>query len=226
MSCREHASLVDYARGVAMEADRRVALEHHVATCPRCAQAFERERALSAELGRLASEALLNGASSHVAQAVIRAFDEAWVAGRPDRSRVSNASVGRWSAGRIAQFAAVAALVTVTCVAGAWWLLARHPDPQPTKDSTTPNTPASIRVAATGGDSANPPRVRVTETDPAVASFETSPRASVVAPKRRVAVRSRPREDASEFVPWPNAEALPAFESGELLRLDLPSSML
>ena len=41
-----------------------------------------------------------------------------------------------------------------------------------------------------------------------------------------MATLPRSRPDASEFVPWPSAEALPAFESGELLRLDLPSSLL
>jgi len=34
------------------------------------------------------------------------------------------------------------------------------------------------------------------------------------------------QEEASEFVPWPGAAALPAFESGELVRTELPASVL
>jgi hypothetical protein len=48
------------------------------------------------------------------------------------------------------------------------------------------------------------------------------------------AVRARPRRATasprpvrpSEFVPWPGAGTLPSFESGELVRLDLPVSVL
>jgi len=34
------------------------------------------------------------------------------------------------------------------------------------------------------------------------------------------------QEEVSEFVPWPGAAALPAFESGELVRTELPASVL
>jgi hypothetical protein len=33
-------------------------------------------------------------------------------------------------------------------------------------------------------------------------------------------------ERASEFVPWPGAASLPAFESGQLVRTELPASVL
>jgi hypothetical protein len=35
-----------------------------------------------------------------------------------------------------------------------------------------------------------------------------------------------PSLDVSDFVPWPGAQAWPPFESGELMRVDLPVSAL
>lgn len=38
--------------------------------------------------------------------------------------------------------------------------------------------------------------------------------------------RSGAEEETSAFVPWPGAAALPAFESGQLVRTELPASVL
>lgn len=37
---------------------------------------------------------------------------------------------------------------------------------------------------------------------------------------------AEPVDGFSEFVPWPGAESLPRFESGQLVRMDLPTSVL
>ena len=255
MSCREHEAVVEYARGVTLEPDRAAAVERHIAACPRCAHTLERERALSADLRRLAAESRSLGARSSVEQAVLEAFDAAWASARTNPSRAPDSpSPGLWAHRRIVQLTAAAALVAVAC-GFVWWPFAGRPVTEPVKKSqyvvsalrpfdelrvvpspvegrqaqgvpslsrdgfsrTTAAPPKGGRdgdfsTASTGGssaDSASPPV-----------------RPSVVTGTRRMAAPSQPRRYASEFVPWPNAEALPAFESGELLRLDLPSSML
>jgi len=38
--------------------------------------------------------------------------------------------------------------------------------------------------------------------------------------------RSRPSPEPVEFVAWPGATGLPAFESGYLMRVDMPASIV
>ena len=50
---------------------------------------------------------------------------------------------------------------------------------------------------------------------------------AVVLPVRAPAVGARPPSArAGEFIPWPGAADLPPLESGELVRMDLPVSLL
>src|SRR3989442_779946 len=86
---------------------------------------------------------------------------------------------------------------------------------------------ASARTAA---PARTPPARRAAEASPPQPAVATTSPATSKAPVRRqrdarpiVSLASRGR---SEFVRWPGASALPAFESGQLVRMDLPASVV
>ena len=115
MSCREHDAVVDYARGVRLEPGRLVALERHLEACLRCTALLGRERALSADLQRLAAESSAQ-AAPHVEEAVLRAFDEAWLAAEAGESRwLGSVARGRRMHARLYQLGTVAALIALAC---------------------------------------------------------------------------------------------------------------
>lgn len=98
--------------------------------------------------------------------------------------------------------AAAAALVAVALTVG--WT---H---EPNGVPAAPTSPPPLRVAAVE------PPVSAAAIDPAKAT-----------PVRRVArPTTRPaRRAGAAFISWPGAGDLPAFESGELMRVDLPASV-
>jgi len=154
MTCRTIAPhLVDLARGVALDADRRAAVARHLRECRACAVRLEDERAMSDALRRLAQAANEPAPHPESESAVLAAFDAAWA--RP-RSR---ARVRRWLRLAAAALIALGAMLT--------W------------------TNANRRAPA-----------------PHLAELP-----------------------ATEFVPWPGASSLPTFESGQLMRMNLPASM-
>jgi hypothetical protein len=165
----------------------------------------ESERAVLRSLRDLAREYRSLEPGPLVERAVMAAFDAAWAppqsAPRDVHAGALRARKRRWtSALAVAAAAMVAITGTVT------WSILRRPMP-------------SVRMAPA-------PLVGATLPEGAAPSMAASASARPVrARPRRATASSRPLRP-SEFVPWPGAGTLPSLESGELVRLDLPVSVL
>lgn len=165
----------------------------------------ESERAVLRSLRDLARASRSLEPGPQVEHALMAAFDAARAASQSGPRDVHGDALRarrrRWTpAPAVAAAAIVAIAATVT------WSILRRPVP-------------SVPMV---------PRPLVGATLPKA----TAPRMAASSSVRQV--RARPRQAAassrpvrpSEFVPWPGAGTLPSFESGELVRLDLPVSVL
>ena len=203
MTCRTAAPyLVDLARGVVASADRQADLDRHLRECRRCAARLEGERATSAALRRLALDVEEPPPDPESERAILAAFDAAWA-----QPRV-HAPSRRWR-----PLAAAAILALAATLA---WVI---PGRRAPASNGTPAPGASVPRA--GEVAARPPAVATPP--PATANAKT-----VARPPRnnRPIVAAQASHGASEFVRWPGASALPAFESGQLVRVDLPVSVV
>jgi hypothetical protein len=100
--------------------------------------------------------------------------------------------------------AAVLAVATITLV--------RHRQP-------TPAVPAVVEVSR---------RPSVTASPASVAAAGESPReldAKPIRPRRTASRRTAGSRSGDAFITWPGASDLPAFESGQLMRVQLPASV-
>jgi len=164
MTCREFApDIVDLARGEPFDPDRREAVSRHLTSCAECTARFERERAMSTALRRLAAHQTLEAIqSSNVQlQKLLATFDA--TRQRPRRIRVA------------LEWTLAAGVVIVAGLAAGWKTV-----------NVTPGAGVSERIAAT------------TPTPPANAG--------------------------SAFVVLPGADALPRFEHGQIVQIDIPSA--
>ena len=201
MSCRSiESDLVDVARGVNLPGDRGLAVERHVRECSRCAARIETEHAMSAGLRRLANTRLpvVDPARERTEFA---AFDAAWSATRERR----------WS--RPAAAAAAALLALAASIALAIVNMVPH--------SVSQNVP---RVAHEPAGVA--PTPHTTDATRTLAPRRAAP-SQPIRPRRHQ--HGRPPAIApapTEFVVWPGAADLPTFESGHLMRMELPMSVV
>jgi hypothetical protein len=198
MKCRHiEPRIVDLARGVTSPHDARLA--HHVLGCPSCAGLLERERVMSAALRRLAEQAKEPAPDPRREEMLLAILDDRR---RPQPGRHLHAA--RWSG-----LAAAAA-----CVAFLTWHLASVPSP-PAVDML-PREHVSARIqqpAFEPADRAVP--VDMPALPPVRAAAEQDANASRAAAPR-----------GSDFVLWPDAAAWPPFESGEIVRIDVPIDAL
>jgi anti-sigma factor RsiW len=90
MTCRQRKfDVIDVARGVALDPAREADLEHHLRSCESCAALFERQRAISVALRRLADAQKVPAPNRRRLNALLDSFD------RPrGRSRHSRIAVG------------------------------------------------------------------------------------------------------------------------------------
>jgi hypothetical protein len=154
MTCRTVVPyLVDLARGIELDVDRRSEVDRHLRECPACAARLDDERAMSSALRRLAQDTAEPASNPADEKAVLAAFDAFWAQPR------SRTPMRRWLPLAAAAILVLAATLT--------WIIAHRPKPAP-------------------------------------------PLAAL---------------PATEFVPWPGASSLPTFESGRLMRMELPTSM-
>ena len=157
------------------------------------------EQDLVSALRRLAQDTDVPAPNPESERALLAAFDAAWKRPR----RVSGRSRSYWPAA-----AAVAAL-GATIV----WMIARGPAPVPTR---------SLAVVA--------PFAGLVETH----APRAAPAVILEAPAGVKTVRRHPRPDSppaatsgtTEFVVWPGAAGLPTFESGHLMRVDIPTPIV
>ena len=197
MSCHQiEPHIVDMARGVTSDQDAQ--LTRHILGCPSCAGLLEQERAMSAALRRLAKDLKEPAEDPHREQALLAMFDQPCTR---SRRRVHTPS---W-AGVVAAGIAFAAALT--------WHLAGTPGMPRTGTPPIAVAPETRQAAL---DSASP--VAVAE----------SPISTPVRSRGALNADLRLDEtaDSTEFVAWPGAAAWPPFESGELVRVEIPTSAL
>ncbi|MEO7272743.1 MAG: hypothetical protein ABI211_12155, partial [Vicinamibacterales bacterium] len=187
--------------------DRSV--QAHVAECAGCRARLEHERALSAALGQMAREADGACASAEVEHRLMAAFAA---------QSASSGATTRSSQRVVARALPAAAALLLAAGTAAWWGL------RPA--GMAPQALPVAQVAPAGSPLLQPP----TPQPVAVAvSHGLTPVHPGTAPPRRPlapAVRPRPPVEAVGFVPIPSAAGLPAFESGEIVRLGISVTAL
>jgi len=156
------------------------------------------EQELVTALKRMAREMEVPPADPRSEQALLAAFDTAWAQRRraPARSR------------RYAP-AGAAALALAATIA---WMVVRTP-------ARVPPPPSTTRAAT---------ETRAVEPVPLPAVGPEAPAVAKAARPRRARIHPAPRPSPEpvEFVAWPGATGLPAFESGYLMRVDMPASIV
>ena len=204
MSCDLHAgTIADLARDVVIHRDVAAAARAHLAECSACAAHFQHQRALTADLRRLAASAAAAKPSADVKRRLLGAFAAADRANPAARGNVARRVPPLVRQPRYPRL--VAAVVLAAVGLGWWWTLEkRAPVQQPPVISAGPQLPAAAPAAS------------VTE----------APRGALARP--RGARRARPIAPSAvaEFVGVPGAGALPELESGRIVRVDLPLAAL
>lgn len=157
MTCFLTSDVIDVARGAPLDREREHAVTAHLRTCPSCAALVEHERALSAALRRLASDA------------------------PPEAARVNEIRLGR--------------------------LLAQFDVPRPRARRV--GLGVGVSLAATV----------LVAAGLLVARKNDAPSTRVF----QVAATPSPSTNAAEFVVLPGARALPHFERGEVIRVQIQS---
>jgi hypothetical protein len=231
MNCQQHeADLIDLARSALDGGGTESAVRRHLGECPKCAARFERERQLTDGLRALAREAAVVEPNADAERRMVEMFVEAHRTARPEAGTTAPGRpvTWRWA---LAAAAGLVLFVGASTVAVRW-----HG-----RDGVGNLASAGGgRVANLPADSARPtgqaaPRVGLPPAGaPApTGSMATSSRPGAIRPARAAARRAPAVEsgaadinDAGEFVSLPSADRLPGFESGMIVRVELPVSSL
>ena len=162
------------------------------------ADRFDGEQDLIADLRRLAADTVVPPIDPVQEQQLLEAFDRRW-----------SAPARRWYRRPVAAAGLLAAAASVAL------LLASH-------SQTSPTSPTAVRPVRPQSDQSD-----LSPTGPTPVRHRSDPSsthaAAKPAPPRRRQV-GRPIAD-STFVMWPGARDLPRFESGQLMRVELPASV-
>jgi len=205
MSCHEYQdALLDVARGVGADAVTAAHLRAHLERCPACAATLRTEQQLTADLLALAQAVGRLQAPDAVEGRLVEAFDEM------NATRQTAVTGHRWRA-------AWRAAAIVALLAGAAW--AWRTVTRPSAAAETRQAGAPRGNPAPGADAvASPVAEPVTTTStPALRSGGTASR-----PAHSGRARRSPRVIAPVgFVSLPGTRELPAFESGEIVRVQL-----
>jgi hypothetical protein len=204
-------AIVELARGREAGPGTTAAIESHVEHCVACAALMTRERQLSRGLMALADATADDGASDALERRLLEVFAERQSTPRPASEPASE--YARRSTGWLR---AAAAILLTGAAAALWW--------------SARSEPAAERASTTGAAQAD---ARKPEPAPApgVALTGDSQRTTpvVAAGHRPRAVRSRPSSPVVRplgFVELPGAAGLPDFESGQIIRMEIPLTSL
>lgn len=206
MTCHSlRNAIVELARGRDTGLGTLAAIESHVEQCAACAALMARERQLSRGLRALAAATAADGPSDALGRRLLDVFAE------------QEAMPRRMAARRATGWMRAAAAVLLAGVAAAWWWSARG---EPATDSPTEVVQA---------DASKPEPVPA----PGVARTDDSPRRSPVVAASHRPRASRHRTTPASSVVWPvgfvaipGADGLPDFESGQIIRMEIPLSSL
>lgn len=208
-SCRD--VVLDLARGVMIPSAAARAAEGHLATCSTCADELRRQRELTLTLEALAAGTRGCPAPDALEERLLRMFDGKHAG--PVAPQVT-----RWRPSHKWPVAAAAAIATLLV-----WAWPREQKGHDVARTVVRNEPAPEREVRTASHAA-----------PAVAAPSGSAAKGGIGEGRR----SRPGRDGRrpvnrgvlapelEFTPLPGASALPAFESGSVVRVELPVAAL
>jgi hypothetical protein len=206
MTCRSlppltEDAIVDVARGRQTGRGTVAAVEAHVEHCAACAARLSREREVTEGLRALAA-ATASAAPSEALEERLRAAFEA---------QHPPASPAWWKVA-----AAAAALVAA---GGVWWTSREASPPLEVAAgvSASPTTATATPTPAGGPEAAAPAREHTVRDDAAV---------QVRRSERRRPERPRAAPSDNDFVALPAAVGLPPFESGVIVRMELPLAAL
>jgi len=197
-------AIVELARGEHLGAGTVAAVETHVEQCAACRARLARERQLSEGLRALAASTVADVPSERVRRRLLEAFAERQVT-------KSSASTGR----RYRWMQAAAAVVLGIGAVASWFMLGAARPPESLTTSTSAVAAGPAVVSQQGGqvikDAASPPRTpdRAQQRRPHVQRVKAT---HVIRPEG--------------FVPLPAALGLPDFESGEIVRMEIPLTSL
>ena len=206
MTCQSARDVVlDLSRGVAIPSPLVRAVEAHLEDCAGCAAELQRQRELTAGLEAMAMQATAWKAPASVEQHLLEQF--AAFHGRVGSPHTRRYRRVVWPA------SAAAALILCAVFVGTQ----RWRDVQPARLAG----PVADSAAKTTAHVDNPTRVPTT-------AIVTVEKPAAPAPYRRAAPRrasvASPR--AVEFIMLPDAAGLPAFESGTIVRMEVPVATL
>jgi hypothetical protein len=198
MNCQTFTeTIVDVARGRDVGSGTAAAVDSHIQHCAACRARFTREQRLSEGLRALAASVADQGAGAALEARLLDAF-----AAQPSAVAVHPVKpTYRW-------LQVAAALILVAGAAAAW------------QRTRAPRTEAVGSVVAP----AAPQQIAKTVETPSLATtVKEQPQ-----PPQHPVRRPRPSRivRAEGFVPLPSAASLPDFESGEIVRVDLPITSL
>jgi hypothetical protein len=203
-------AIVDLARGGDAGPGTLAAIESHLDCCASCAALMARERQLSRGLRALAAAAAADAPSAALERRLLEMFAE-----RQAPSSLVVRPTNWWAR------AAAAALV-VGVSAGWWWAAGSVPGTGP---GTRITQPQAVVAGTQKPELAPTPTAALT---PVANSRPTLPVAASGRSRgpRRRAVPAPPIVRATGFVSIPGADGLPDFESGQIIRVEIPFASL
>ena len=209
MKCHSlREAIVELARGRDVGSGTLAAIESHVEHCAACAALLARERQLSAGLRALAAATAVDGPSDALGRRLLEVFAERQ--STPQRAVVRQPTIG-W-------MRAAAAVLLLTGAAAAWWWSVRG---EPAAKGAVVHP---VLADARKPEPAGTPGVALTaESEHATSAVADNhrPRAA-----RHRAVPASPVVRPVGFVALPGAAGLPDFESGQIIRMEIPLTSL
>jgi hypothetical protein len=207
-------AIVEWARGQDLGPGTLAAVESHVDHCRSCAALMARERQLSQGLRALAATTAADGSSDAVGRRLLEIFAERQGAGQPAASPTVNRA---W---RTPWLRVAAALVVTAALVASWRSVRTEPG------SDDPAAPKAAPAVASNPVPSPPPEAERTSlargTEPDVqAGAGRAPNAG-----RRLRAVAPSLIRPVGFVELPGAAGLPDFESGQIIRMEIPLTSL
>ena len=208
MTCQElRAALVDHARDALSGIGSQAAIESHLEHCHTCATEFARQRALTQALRIVARASAHEAAPPVIEERLLEAF----AAQHSHAAPVVKRRLAPW-------LAAAASIAILGGVSYGVWSRAEVSEVRSTPEAAD----VRLKPDATRGLKPDNPDVRL-KPDTTRGLKPDTTRALAT---RAARPASRPGLRIEDFVALPGVVGLPAFESGRIVRVDLPVSSL
>jgi hypothetical protein len=225
MTCHElREALVDHARGVLTGAGSQAAIENHLEYCRGCAIEHARQRALTEGLRAVAKASASESAPAALEGRLLAAFAAQHVERQP-----------AVASGKRRGSPWLAAAASIAIVVGLSYVVVNRARPEATEVRLKPDATNEVEPEATEvrlkPDTTNEVKPDATEVRlKPDATNEVKPDVTNTKSNRgtRGPSTSTPRAGLriEEFVALPGAIGLPTFESGRIVRVDIPVSSL